>query len=117
MITGGGKLILQTGSTTGAIAVTTYNHVGTGVTDPISRLSLLSDYNDPATEFSIDARVGTSTYNLRLYPLLEAAGQVGYNFRVRNLANVFDVLILAFDNIEFINHQKLLVVIMKMMEN
>jgi len=78
--------------------INTSGRVGIGLTDPISRLCLSCDYNNgESTGFSIDSRDASNVYNLKLFSFVQGSGQVGYKFKVRNIADTYEPLTLGYN--------------------
>jgi hypothetical protein len=58
-------------------------NIGIGTNNPVTRLTIMNDYNDATTGFCLNANDG-STYQLREYAFVQGGGQVGYKFDVLN---------------------------------
>jgi hypothetical protein len=67
-------------------------NVGIGTDDPLSVLTVKSNYSGGTSSgFCLDATDG-SVYNLRLSSYVQASGQVGYKFTVNNISSSVDAL-------------------------
>ena len=68
--------------------------VGIATTNPLTRFTIKSSYNDENSALCIDAGDG-NTYNLKLYPYVIAGGRVGYKFKVNNISSSTETLFLG----------------------
>ncbi len=93
-----GSHIFYTGGVNERMRITNAGRVAIGLTDPLSRLCLSCDYNDgESTGFSIDSRDGINAYNLKLFSFVQGYGQVGYKFKVRNIADTYEPLTIGYN--------------------
>ena len=67
-------------------------YIGIGTTNIISKLTIKSDYGDSNTGICINAADVSNTYNLKIYPFVQAGSQVGYKFTVNNIASSVEAL-------------------------
>ncbi len=88
----GGAVSGNTWASTHFLLNYTNGYIGIGSTSTISRLTVKSDYGDESTGICINAADVTNTYNLKIYPFVQAGSQVGYKFKVNNIASFVEAL-------------------------
>jgi hypothetical protein len=96
-----GSILLCTRATTRLTIDGPTGNVGIGTTNTISRLTIKSDYSNENTGICINEQ-DANTYNLKIYPYVQGTSQVGYKFKVNNIALSTETLIFYYnDNAAF----------------
>ena len=72
-------------------------NVGIGTTSAESKLTIKSAYGDENSGLLINASDVTNTYKLKIYPYVVAASQVGYKFKVDNVASSVEAINISYN--------------------